>query len=642
MANKVLNHLVVAKDGVKYERNLKQIDTNQRNIKAVTDVIGTNAEHAALIEKNNVFSNSQTFDVKSQLSGTNTALDLTATTSYQSATADFADAATTAHFGVKVVDNASTTIGTQAIDVSATKIVNAMTLNNKEADTTAAISLEYDPTQSGDAAFKATAPSTADGAVGKEIVTADWANRKLSNVEGNLKDATDTQRGFVKLSDAVDSDLAAATGKTAASPLAVKKVQDDLNTKHGEVTGDIAAFKAHAAYTDAENVFTKDQTIAVPTAGTADSNKVLLQTKNFDAAAATFDGSVTSADANFMLVDKNKKSIAGVSASTTEGKYHAKLSAFKKDGGSESITISYDSGTEKVTTSAPNPEDGASGNEIATASWVKARIQDPSLIISATTENKGVVELATNEEALAGTDNTLAVTPAALAHALQPIKDELAATESGVTNFALKDYTQTVNQTEMLLGVIYLVAFNASNQYLQLDKNNGYNPAADQAPEVLDKAVAYYIKMVKHTAEGPAVEAGRIYTATNLQGVAYHDKVNTFTKSNAFNAGASVTGGFTADTATITTATVNTSLTVTGTSDFQGAMTATTITANTGAEVSSGGNAVPNAGQVKSYVDTNIQKTVSDLSVKLTESAPDVGDMVEGAIYFVYGDEETI
>ena len=464
MANKVLNHLVVAKDGVKYERNLKQIDTNQRNIKALTDVIGTGAEHAALIEKNNVFSNSQTFDVKSQVSGTNTALDLTATTSYQSATADFADTATTAHFGVKVVDNASTTIGTQAIDVSATKIVNAMTLNNKEADLTAAISLEYDPTQTGEGAFKATAPSTADGAVGKEIVTADWANRKLSNVEGNLKDATDTVRGFVKLSDAVDSGLDAATGKTAASPLAVKKVQDDLNTKHGEVTGDIAAFKGHAAYTDAENIFTKDQTIAVPTVGTADSNKVLLQTNNFDASTATFEGNVQSASADIMLVDKNKKSIAGVSASTTGDKYNANLSTFKKSGEAESITISYDSATEKVTTSAPNPEDSATGNEIATASWVKARIQDPSLIISATTDNKGVVELATPEEALAGTESTLAVTPAALAHALQPIKDELAATESGVTNFALKDYTQEVNQGEMLLNVVYLVAFNKSNQ----------------------------------------------------------------------------------------------------------------------------------------------------------------------------------
>ena len=642
MANKVLNHLVVAKDGVKYERNLKQIDTNQRNIKALTDVIGTSAEHAALIEKNNVFSNSQTFDVKSQLSGTNTALDLTATTSYQSVTADFADAATTAHFGVKVVDNASTTIGTQAIDVSGTKIVNAMTLNNKEADTTAAISLEYDPTQTGAEAFKATAPSTADAAVGKEIVTADWATRKFSAVEGNFKDATDTVRGFVKLSDAVDSGLDAATGKTAASPLAVKKVQDDLNTKHGEVTGDIAAFKAHAAYTDAENIFTKNQTITAQTADTSDSGKMVLQTNNFDASTATFEGNVQSASADIMLVDKNKKSIAGVSASTTGGKYNANLSTFKKSGEAESITISYDSATEKVTTSAPNPEDGATGNEIATASWVKARIQDPSLIVSATTENKGVVELSTPEEALAGTDNTLAVTPAALAHALQPIKDELAATESGVTNFALKDYTQPDNQGEMLLNVIYLVAFNKANQYLQLDKTNGYNPSDTQAPGVEDKVVSYYIKMVKHTAEGPAVEAGRIYTAINLQGVAYHDKVNTFTKSNAFNAGASVTGGLTADTATITTATVNTSLTVVGTSDFQGAMTATTISASTGAEVSSGGNAVPNAGQVKTYVDSNIQKTVSDLSVKLTDTEPEVDSMVEGAIYFVYGDEESI
>lgn len=46
--------------------------------------------------------------------------------------------------------------------------------------------------------------------------------------------ATDKKSSHVFLSDAVDSDLNAATGKTAATPKAVKIVNDDLNTERSE------------------------------------------------------------------------------------------------------------------------------------------------------------------------------------------------------------------------------------------------------------------------------------------------------------------------------------------------------------------------------------------------------------------------
>lgn len=50
-------------------------------------------------------------------------------------------------------------------------------------------------------------------------------------------DATDTVQGDVKLSDAIDSTLDAANGMTAATPKAVKAVQDNANNKLDKVAG---------------------------------------------------------------------------------------------------------------------------------------------------------------------------------------------------------------------------------------------------------------------------------------------------------------------------------------------------------------------------------------------------------------------
>ena len=51
-----------------------------------------------------------------------------------------------------------------------------------------------------------------------------------ANVGGTTADATDVVKGINKLSDALDSDLNAATGATAATPLAVKQVNTKVTT----------------------------------------------------------------------------------------------------------------------------------------------------------------------------------------------------------------------------------------------------------------------------------------------------------------------------------------------------------------------------------------------------------------------------
>lgn len=62
-------------------------------------------------------------------------------------------------------------------------------------------------------------------------------------------DATDKVRGDVYLSDAVDSDSDAATGVVAASPKAVKTVQDNANNKLDKVTKTAQTVASEVAFT---------------------------------------------------------------------------------------------------------------------------------------------------------------------------------------------------------------------------------------------------------------------------------------------------------------------------------------------------------------------------------------------------------
>ena len=90
--------------------------------------------------------------------------------------------------------------------------------------------------------------------------------------------------------------------------------------------------------------------------------------------------------------------------------------------------------------------------------------------------------------------------------------------ESGSIQFAEKDYSQVVNQGEMVTGVTYFVAFNSSGTFVQADSSD----------------VVYFDKYKKDSS-GTVKLIGRQYTSANLQNVAYTNKSNTFTSSQLMN-----------------------------------------------------------------------------------------------------------
>lgn len=144
----------------------------------------------------------------------------------------------------------------------------------------------------------------------------------------------------------------------------------------------------------------------------------------------------------------------------------------------------------------------------------------------ATTELKGIVELATNDEAKAGTDTLRAVTPAALASVLAPINTKLENVISGVTNFAYKDYSVAANQAEMEVGIIYLVPFTADNQFIALDP-------ATNAPINEAQEIAYYLHCIKDDS-GKVTSSHKEYTQGFIENVAYTNKNNTFEQDQTF------------------------------------------------------------------------------------------------------------
>lgn len=74
-------------------------------------------------------------------------------------------------------------------------------------------------------------------------------------------DGTDTVQGDVKLSDATDSTLNAASGMTAATPAAVKAVQDNANNKLDKVSG---ADQTVASKVTFNNAITAQRGVTVP------------------------------------------------------------------------------------------------------------------------------------------------------------------------------------------------------------------------------------------------------------------------------------------------------------------------------------------------------------------------------------------
>lgn len=391
----------------------------------------------------------------------------------------------------------------------------------------------------------------------------------------------------------------------------------------------------NVAYVNKANSFTAAQTIAMDNAVISGKAAGLTYTSGASASNVGTGDLTFQAQDNAGAVYGSLKMHAGTDANSV---------ALAIGDGTNALKLQEVAGV--ITATAPSTASGATGAEIATADFVLSKIKDPTQIVAATADNAGVIELATNEEALAGTDAVRAITPASLAHTLQPIKDELANVESGVVNMALKDYTQTVNQGDMLLGVIYYVAFNAQNQYLELDPDNGYQPKNPQPePGTTDLVISYYVKMIKHSAEEEAVNAGRQYTSVNLQGVAYTDKANTFTKANTFSAGVSVTGGLTSDSANVTGAltagslTVNTTATITGQiTAASGLSVAGTLVGTTGVDIASGdATFVPNVGNIRTYTTSMVDAAKAKVYNTLTEftTAQGQGQTVNGVVYII-------
>ena len=592
MADKILNKLSITNGTDKFTRDLTQIDVNKQGLQQVTDIVGVNAENVALINKGNLFATPQS--LAQAKSSTNNSAELNSYIStFDRATATFDDDSTDAKLAVSLKDKAGADIAQVVTSASATENKASLVVNNKDGSAQGKLDVAFDGTS-----FKATAPSTVDHTSQQEIATKDYVDQEIADVEGNLHDATDTQHGLVTLSDAIDGTENAATGRKAATPLAVKSAVDKM-------TADLEAVKGHVAYTDTSNTFTKPQLIASEVADNAEKTFVNFRLGQFKLSDGTFvDGTTTSSNTKLATFDSEGHEVASFATDATATQVKSAITTSNADNSAKGeIAVTFNRGDNNFKATAPSALDHSTAQEIATTDWVNQQVS--SATPQATTDVAGKVELATNEEAVTGTDTERAITPAALAHVLNPIREEMEATQSGLANYALKDYTQEQNQSEMLLNVVYLVAFNKSNQYLQLDKANGYNPAAEQAPDVMDKVVSYYVKMVKHTAEGPAVNAGRWYTAINLQGVAYTEKTNTFTQLNTFNAGIDLP--------------------------------------NSG-QMTDSNTQVANAGTVKAYTDNLVQTTKTAIETKydtalvnqkpqVVTSIPEMAQMTPGVLY---------
>lgn len=592
MAQEILNGLAIPQaDGNVYVRDFTQIDKNAAEIAKINQTLGGTAADAkvAFVNKANQFTEAQTVVGKSDgtndnsfVIGKSTTFDVTAKT------VDGGLAGTQVKLAGTDKNNieyAKVVVGGSAANVSANLIV----MDAAGTNVAGGIGLSRDLNTN---KVTATAPlADITTATKNEIVTVGFLNKAL-------------------------------TGSEEPEP-------------DGPTIGEVMQELQNVAYVNKANSFTAAQTIAMDNA--VISGKAAGLTYTAGASASN----VGTGDLTFQAQDNAGKVYGSL-------KLHAGADA-------NSVALAIGDGTNAlklqevagvITATAPSTATTATGAEIATADFVLSKIKDPTQIIAATTDNSGVVELATNEEALAGTDATRAITPAALAHTLQPIKDELASVESGVVNMALKDYTQTANQGEMLLGVIYYVAFNAQNQYLELDPDNGYQPKNPQTePTTTDLNIAYYVKMVKHSAEEEAVNAGRQYTAVNLQGVAYVDKANSFTQANTFGAGASVTGGLTSDSANVTGALTAGSLTVNTTSTFTGQITAAsglsvagTLVGTTGVDIASGdATFVPNVGNIRTYTTSMVDAAKAKIYNTLTEftTAQSGGQTVNGVVYII-------
>ena len=113
-------------------------------------------------------------------------------------------------------------------------------------------------------------------------------------------DATDTVQGDVKLSDATDSTLDAANGMTAATPKAVKVVQDSANNKLDKVAGADQTVASKVTFQN-EQMFSKGATIpsGYYLTGDVEGNASTATTLETSRSISVKSGNATVGSANF-------------------------------------------------------------------------------------------------------------------------------------------------------------------------------------------------------------------------------------------------------------------------------------------------------------------------------------------------------
>lgn len=113
-------------------------------------------------------------------------------------------------------------------------------------------------------------------------------------------DATNTIQGDVKLSDATDSTLDAANGMTAATPKAVKSVQDNANNKLDKVVG---ADQTVASKVTFQNEQTFSKGAVIPSGyyltGDVEGNALTATTLETSRSISVKSGNATAGSANF-------------------------------------------------------------------------------------------------------------------------------------------------------------------------------------------------------------------------------------------------------------------------------------------------------------------------------------------------------
>lgn len=507
----------------------------------ITNVIGENAENAALINKENTFQFKQNIALTKSGTEEDSSIDgLSA--HFDRATATFDDDTTKTGFGLSLRDKTGENLGGVKAAAQPDKILSHIYVRSSDG-TLGSIKLAYNKTAN---TFTATAPSTADGAVGQEIVTADWANKKIGSIEDSLQDATDVQRGFVKLSDAVNSDLDAPTGKTAATPKAVKTVNDAITA----VTAVIGTNAENAALVNKNNVFQQAQTMQLVDNSTSEGSNVLAKAQHYQHSTVTLDGGYTAASFSTVLQDKDSAKVAEQGFDVNSTRVSSFINVVNKEGAvAAELNVQYNLADGTVKATAPSTALTAVGNEIVTADFVASKIGDldPDHV-AYTNKNNQFTENQTIVGKLTGTNDVSSIVGKSTNY------DQAAKTfDNSVTNVdvnitgtdkngvAFGSLGTSADATKVQTSLVVKDAAGTSDAgKIAISRDTATEKVRTFAPtpdiDNLDKNEILTAGFLNKALTGEE-EANLSDALKGLKNVAYVNKANTFTEQNTFVTG---------------------------------------------------------------------------------------------------------